>query len=92
MLDAYPPDLKEFVLRKIASGEFGSADDFAVEAAELYREMDQRREELRVKIAEATAQIDAGEYIELNGEEELREFFEDVKRRGRERLKNAANS
>jgi hypothetical protein len=91
MLDVYPAELKAFVLGKIASGEFKSADEFAIEAAALYREMDRRRELIRQQVAEGIAQIDAGEYIEIKGDEQLRDFFEGVKRRGRERLKNESD-
>jgi hypothetical protein len=86
MLDAYPPDLREFVAQKIAAGEFKSAEEFAVQAAELYRELDRRQADLKRSVEEGLAQIESGDYIELNGDEELREFFEGVKRRGRELL------
>ena len=46
--------------------------------------MERRHQDLKAKIDAATAEIESGDYIEINGEEELREFFEDVKRRGRE--------
>jgi Arc/MetJ-type ribon-helix-helix transcriptional regulator len=86
MLDAYPPELQEFVLSKIASGEFRSVDEFAVEAAALYRDVDRRREKLKEEVEAAIAEIDAGQSIEINDETDLREFVDGVKRRGRERL------
>ena len=86
MLDPYPPDLQEFVQQKIAAGVFRSADEFAVEAAKLYRELDIRREELNSKVAAGIEQLESGDYIDLAGDDELARFFEDVKRRGRERL------
>lgn len=86
MLEAYPPDLQDFVKQKIAAGVFQSADEFAVEAAELYREVDRRREELNSKVTAGFKQLESGEYSDLNGDDELRQFFDAVKRRGRERL------
>lgn len=86
MIEFYPPDLQAFVQQKIASGAFRSADEFAIEAAALYRDMDCRREELKAKIAEATAELDRGEGILLEGEEQLRAFFEELKLEGRRRL------
>ncbi len=86
MLENYPPDLREFVAAKIASGQFKSADEFAIRAAELYRHMDCRHEELKRAVAEGIAQIEAGDYLEFRDDDELHEFFEGVKRRGRELL------
>lgn len=86
MLDDYPPDLRDFVAQKIASGEFKSADEFAIQAARVYREMDQRHADLKQAVAEGLAQIESGDYIEINGEQELHDFFEGVKKRGREKL------
>lgn len=86
MLESYPPEIQAFVQRKIAAGVFRSADEFALEAAELYFEMDRRREDLNAKVAEGIAQLESGEYIDVDGDEELRAYFDDVKRRGREKL------
>lgn len=86
MLDAYPPEIRDFVLHKIASGDFQSADEFAVEAAILYRELDRRREELVEKLAIADAELQRGEGIVLESEEQLRAFFDEIKAEGRRRL------
>jgi Arc/MetJ-type ribon-helix-helix transcriptional regulator len=86
MLDSYPPDLQEFVQQKIASGVFRSADEFAMEAAALYRDMDRRREELKAKIARATEELERGEGIVHEDEQQLRAFFEGIKAEGRRRL------
>jgi hypothetical protein len=86
MLDSYPPELQAFVQQKIAAGVFQSVDEFAIEAAELYREIDSRREEIKSKVAAGMKQLESGEYIDIEGDDELREFFDDVKRRGRERI------
>lgn len=91
MLDSYPPEIQAFVQQKIAAGVFQSADEFAIEAAQLYREVDRRREELKAKVAAGIAQLEAGEYIDLDGEDELQDYFEDVKRRGREKLASGAH-
>jgi Arc/MetJ-type ribon-helix-helix transcriptional regulator len=90
MLEAYPPDLRDFVAQKIAAGEFKSADEFAIHAAKVYREMDRRHRELKESVAEAIAELESGNYIELKGEDELHEFFEELKREGRKRLADAA--
>jgi Arc/MetJ-type ribon-helix-helix transcriptional regulator len=86
MLDIYPQDLREFVIQKIASGEFKSADEFAIRAATIYREMDRRQQDLKESVQAAIADLESGNYIELKNDEELKQFAEDIKRRGRERL------
>ncbi len=43
-------------------------------------------ERLRVKLAVGQAQLDNGESITLDTKEERHTFFEDVKKRGRERV------
>jgi hypothetical protein len=90
MLDSYPPELQEFVLSKIASGEFRSVDEFAVEAAALYRDMDKRRQDLKKLVDDGVADIESGSYIVLNGPDDFRAFAEDIKKRGRERLRESA--
>jgi len=86
MLDSYPPEIQAFVQQKIAAGVFQSADEFAVEAAELYCEVDRRREELKAKVAAGIAQLESGEFVDVDGDDELRDYFDEVKRRGREKL------
>jgi len=87
MPDAYPPDLREFVNQKIAAGQFQSFDEFAVQAATLYRELDQRHQRLKQSVQEGIDQLEARDYVEIQGEEALNEFFDQVLNRGRERLK-----
>ena len=86
MLENYPPDLRDFVNQKIADGEFKSADEFAIRAAMVYRDVDRRRQELKASVQEGIDDIEAGRGIELSSKEELHEFFEEIKREGRKRL------
>jgi predicted transcriptional regulator len=46
----------------------------------------QQEEWMRNAIAEGEAALAAGDYVELKSEEDVHAFFEDIKRRGRERL------
>ena len=86
MPGAYPPELSQYVQQKVASGEFQSEDDFIAEATRLYRELEARHDRLRRDVDHAIQQIDCGQGIKLNDEDELRRFFDDVKARGRQRL------
>jgi Arc/MetJ-type ribon-helix-helix transcriptional regulator len=49
----YPADIEAYIQGKVASGEFQSYEDFATAAARLYREMEQRRDQLRADVQAA---------------------------------------
>lgn len=57
-----------------------------MESVELRYDDDRRRKKLKAKIAIATAQIEAGDYIVLNSAREIRELGEQIKLEGRRRL------
>lgn len=78
-----PAELEEYIQRKVASGEFESTDQFISEAMRLYREMESRHDQLRKDVQHGIDQIERGEGIELNDDEELRRFFADIKTRVR---------
>jgi len=56
----YPPELEAYVQQKIASGEFNSRDELAVEAVRLYREIEQRRAQLKADVQAAIDEADRG--------------------------------
>lgn len=58
--DAFPPDLEAYVQQKIAEGRFQSREEFALAAARVYREMDERQKQLKADIQAAIAEADAG--------------------------------
>ena len=92
MLEAYPPDLRDFVIKKIAEGTFGSPDEFAVEAASLYRELDDRHRALQALVEDGTKALDDGAYTEISDAESLELFFEQIKSRGRQVLRDSAGA
>ena len=81
-----PPDLQQFVHQVIDNGSFKSETEVVGQALRLLQQRQQKIEELRREIQPALDQLDRGEGIELKDEEELHLFFEDIKKRGRERL------
>ncbi len=80
------PDLERFIKSKIADGEFASPDDFMNQATRIYREIDQQHAALKAELKERLAQLDRGEGTKLEGDAQLRAFFDNIKARGRERL------
>jgi antitoxin ParD1/3/4 len=81
-----PPDLQQFVHQVIDNGSFKSENEVVGQALRLLQQRQQKIEELRREIQPALDQLDRGEGIQIKDEEELRLFFEDIKKRGRERL------
>jgi antitoxin ParD1/3/4 len=81
-----PPELEQFVFDQLAKGKYQSATDVVCDAVRLLREREERLESLRREIDRGLAQLDAGEFIELNSDAELRAFFDDIEERGKQRL------
>lgn len=75
------PELEKLVNDKVKSGLYNSASEVIREGLRALQ-----KDELRREILLGIEQIRNGESITLEGPDELKEFFEDVKRRGRERL------
>ena len=80
-----PPDLQQFLDQELASGQYRSADEVICAGLRLLR--DRRLYELRRDIQAGLHQLERGEGIELEDEQALRAFLDDVKARGRQRLK-----
>jgi antitoxin ParD1/3/4 len=81
-----PPDLEQFVFAQLAKGKYQSAHDVVCDGVRLLREREERLEVLRAEIDKGIAQLDAGEFIEINSEAELQAFFDDIEERGNRRL------
>ena len=80
-----PPDLQQFLDQELASGQYRSADEVICAGLRLLR--DRRLYELRSDIQAGLEQLERGEGIELEDQRALRAFFDDIKARGRQRLK-----
>jgi len=85
-----PPDLETFIQHEVATGNYPSPEEVISDGLRLLRE--RKLYELRRDLDAGLSQIERGEGIELQGEEALREFFEDIKRRGRDRLQASQRS
>jgi len=82
--EAVPPELQRFVEQELASGRYQSAEEVVAEGLRLLRE--RKLYELRKDVDAGVQQLDRGEGIELEDQETLQRFFDDIKGRGRLRL------
>ena len=73
-----PQDLQQFVGQQLLLGNYESVDDLIVDALTLLR--DKRQAELFAEIDIGRQQIETGECISLETEDEVREFFAEIKR------------
>jgi putative addiction module CopG family antidote len=83
-----PSDLAQFVRQQVAAGRYQTEAEVVSHGVRLLQEREQKLEALRQMVLPALERLDRGEGLVLNGDDELREYFEDVKRRGKERLAN----
>jgi antitoxin ParD1/3/4 len=83
--ESLPPDLAQFVADQLAEGKYDSASEVVCDAVRLLREREERLAILRTDVDQSLAQIAAGEYIELEGDDEIDAFFDDVLARAAER-------
>lgn len=78
-----PAEFLPWIQNAVARGSYKSESAVIGEALRL---LQQRDEEVLKAVQGGFDEIERGECIEINGDEELREFFEDIKIRGRARV------
>lgn len=78
-----PEELERYVSTAVESGEFASREELIVDAVRRHRERAERLKTLRAEIQKGIDELDRGEVYELHGDEELHEFFEEIKREAR---------
>jgi Arc/MetJ-type ribon-helix-helix transcriptional regulator len=80
------PDQNALIQDAMKKGHYRSPLEAVKAALTMWEERERTRLELIEELEEADRSIDAGEGIEINSEEELIDFFEAVKQRGRARI------
>ena len=90
MTVSLPPDVEEYLQEKTDAGFYPSVSEAILEAVRLMQDRDEFEKEnletLRAKLAEAEADFERGDYIEINSKEEMIAFAERIKSEGRKRL------
>ena len=86
-----PPEIEQYVEQVVATGRYESSEQAIREAFRLLQEKDRRFESLRTDVKAGFDQLDRGEGIELD-DDGLRDFFDDIQARGRQRYEAAKKS
>lgn len=55
-----PQDLETYVARKVATGQFRSVDELAIEALRVYRELEAKHAQLKSDVQAAVEESDRG--------------------------------
>ena len=88
MPTSIPPEIERYVEQVVAAGRYQSAEQVLREAFRLLQEQDRQFESLRADIKEGFDQLECGQGIELD-DKGLREFFDDIQARGKQRCQAA---
>ncbi len=91
MSDLLSPEVQQVVQQELAAGRYNSENEVLLEAVRLLAERNRRLEELRQAIQIGRDQLDRGEYTDYD-EESLRQRFEELKDRVRQRIKEKSQS
>jgi len=73
-----PPDIEQYVHQVVASGKYRDERELVVQAIRWLRDSHARYQQLRAEIQEALEGVQRGEGIELEDEEALTGFFDQL--------------
>jgi Arc/MetJ-type ribon-helix-helix transcriptional regulator len=80
MIESLPSDIQHFIHAQVSLGKYFSNVDLVEKAVRLLRDREDDYQRLRAEIRRRFAEVDAGNYIELNGDEELANSFDEIMR------------
>ncbi len=81
-----PQELQQFVAGAIASGKYASPDEVVTTALRLLQDHERKLSALRSDLRVGIEELERGEGIAIDGQDGHNAFFDDIERRGRERL------
>jgi Arc/MetJ-type ribon-helix-helix transcriptional regulator len=79
---AFTGELQQLVQSELAKGTFASEDELLLVALRAFRQRERDFEQLRSEVQSRIESLDRGEGIELDGDEELRAFIDEIKAEG----------
>ncbi len=85
----FPPELDQIVQQELAAGSYRSEDELLLEAVRLLHQREQDLRDFKAQLQGRLERLDRGEGIEIEDEEALRAFFDDVQARGQQRYEES---
>lgn len=89
---AFPPELQQLIQNELATGSYANEDEVLLEAMRALREREEHFRQWRAEIRSRIDSLDRGEGIELEDEQTLRTFVEEIKAEGRHAYEANRNS
>jgi Arc/MetJ-type ribon-helix-helix transcriptional regulator len=80
---AFPGELQQLVQSELAKGVYASEDELLLVALKAFREREQVFQQFRAEVQSRIESLERGEGIELDDEQALREFADEIKAEGR---------
>ncbi len=74
----FPPELQQLVREGLAAGKYQSEDEMLLEAVQLLRNRDADFQRFKQDLKTRLDGLDHGEGIELENDEALSEFFDEI--------------
>jgi antitoxin ParD1/3/4 len=84
MVLTIPKEYEGFVEEQITQGEYHSAEEVVNDGLRVLQELKRREAEFRQEVQKGVDQLNRGEGLRFD-KEGLRQFFDELQRRGRER-------
>ena len=84
----FPPELQQRLHEGLAAGNYQSEDEMLLEAMLLLRERDAYLKRFQERLKTRIERLDRGEGIQLEDDDALRDFFDDIQARGMQRYEN----
>ncbi len=80
---AFPGELQQLVQSELAKGVYASEDELLLVAVKALREQEHVLQQFRAEVQSRIESLDRGEGIELEDEQALRGFADEIKAEGR---------
>ena len=88
----FPPELGQIVQQELAAGSYHSEDELLLEAVRLLHQREQDLREFKAQLRGRLDRLDREEGIEIEDEEALRAFFDNVQGHGRRQAVESRNA
>ena len=89
---AFPLELQQLVQNELATGNYANEDEVLLNAMRALRDRQEALRQWRAEVQSRIDSLDRGEVIELEDEQALRAFAEEIKTEGRRAYEASGNS